>query len=126
MLEIHERQDTVGYESITQRINNGSIHIVESLNGSEVNGYGIYSIEANGETQEICIYDYSSDEWDIIDGLIRTILFKGMLGGINKCDFRLFNNEKMAKLIKLGFITEERLSIDDINDFMSGCKSCGK
>ena len=126
MLEIHERQDTVGYESITQRINNGSIHIVESLNGSEVNGYGIYSIEVSGETQEICIYDYSSDEWDIIDGLIRTILFKGMLGGINKCDFRLLNNEKMAKLIKLGFITEERLSIDDINDFMSGCKSCGK
>ena len=49
-----------------------------------------------------------------------------MLGGINKCDFRISDNDKMAKLTKLGFITADRLSIDDINDFMSGCKSCKK
>ena len=126
MLEIHERHDTNGYTAIVSQITSGTVHIVESLDKGAVNGYGVYTVDLLGEAQEIVIYDYSGEEWDIIDGVIRTILFKGMLGGINKCDFRISDNDKMAKLTKLGFITADRLSIDDINDFMSGCKSCGK
>lgn len=126
MLEIHERHDTNGYETIVGQITSGTVHIVESLDKGNVNGYGVYTADAVDDTQVIVIYDYSGEEWDIIDGVIRTILFKGMLGGINKCEFRITDSEKKAKLIKLGFITEDRLSVDDINDFMSGCKSCGK
>ena len=126
MLEIHERNDTNGYEAVVGSITNGTVHIVESLNKGDVNGYGVYTTDGTADAQHIVIYDYSGEEWDIIDGVIRTILFKGMLGGINKCDFRISDNDKMAKLTKLGFITADRLSIDDINDFMSGCKSCKK
>lgn len=122
MLEIHEKSGTEGYESVVDGIGEGNIHIVESLNGSEVNGYGVYSTN----DEEISVYDFSSDEWDITDGIIRTILFKGMLGGINRCDFKIYDNDKMQKLIKLGFISEDRLVIEDINDFMSGCKNCEK
>ncbi|MBE6845412.1 MAG: hypothetical protein E7508_06845 [Ruminococcus sp.] len=120
MLEIHERQDTIGYENIVATILSENIHIVESKNGESTNGYGVYSVGENG----LSIHDYESGEWDIIDGIIRTILFKGMLGGINRCEFQVRDVEKQQKLTKLGFINEESKTIEDINDFMSNCKKC--
>lgn len=120
MLEIHERQDTNGYENVVATILSENIHIVESINNGAVNGYGIYSVGDNG----LAIHDYKSDEWEIIDGIIRAILFKGMLGGINRCDFQVRDVEKQNKLIKLGFIKDDLKQIEDINDFMSNCKNC--
>ncbi len=120
MLEIHERQDTVGYENVVSTILAENLKIVESINNGEVNGYGIYSVGENG----LAIHDYKSDQWEITDGIIRTILFKGLLGGINRCDFQVRDVEKQEKLIKLGFIKEDVKSIEDINEFMSGCKNC--
>ncbi len=122
MLEIHERTDTNGYEKAIATIQNENIHIVESMNGSEVNGYGIYSFDENG----LRIYDFSSSELEITDGIIRTILFKGMLGGLNRCDFSVRDSEKNAKLIKLGFIEKNDGSIEDIGVFMSQCKNCSE
>lgn len=120
MLEIHERQDTNGYENVVATILTENIHIVESINNGAVNGYGIYSVGDNG----LAIHDYESSEWEIIDGIIRAILFKGMLGGINRCDFQVRDVEKQNKLIKLGFIKDDLKQIEDINDFMSNCKKC--
>lgn len=120
MLEIHERHDTLGYENVINTILSENVKIVESKNGNETNGYGIYSIGENG----IAIHDYSSPELEIVDGIIRTILFKGMLGGINRCDFQVRDVDKQEKLIKLGFISENLKSIENINEFMSTCKHC--
>lgn len=120
MLEIHERTDINGYENIVSGIESDSIHIVESINGSEVNGYGVYSIKENG----LDVHDFNSDEWEITDGIIRTILFKGLLGGINRCDFSISDNEKKQKLIRLGFIKQDLNAIENISEFMSGCENC--
>ncbi len=120
MLEIHERQDTVGYENVVSTILSENIHIVESMNGDSKNGYGIYSVGENG----LAIHEFESDEWEIIDGIVRTVLFKGMLAGINRCEFQVRDVEKQKKLIKLGFIKEDNKIIEDINDFMSNCKNC--
>ena len=120
MLEIHERHDTLGYENVINTILSENVKIVESKNGNETNGYGIYSIGENG----IAIHDYSSPELEIVDGIIRTILFKGMLGGINSCKFLVRDAEKQEQLKKLGFISDTQKNIEDINDFMSNCKNC--
>ena len=120
MLEIHERTDTKGYEDKVQNINSEFVHVVESINGESVNGYGIYSIDENG----LKIYDFDGEKWDITDGVIRTILFKGMLGGLNRCEFFISDAEKNKKLKTLGFVKDGVNSIDDINDFMSNCKKC--
>lgn len=122
MLEIHERTDTNGYEKVIATIQNENIHIVESMNGSEVNGYGIYSFDENG----LRVYDFSSHELEIADGIIRTILFKGMLGGLNRCSFTVRDSEKNAQLIKLGFIEKNDGVIEDIGEFMSKCKNCNQ
>ncbi|MGN0613806.1 MAG: hypothetical protein ACI4JB_07885 [Porcipelethomonas sp.] len=120
MLEIHERTDITGYENIVSGIESDCIHIVESINGSEVNGYGVYSVGEEG----IAVHDFSSEEWEITDGIIRTILFKGMLGGINRCDFAVPDSEKQQKLLRLGFIKDDTTSIEDINSFMCSCQNC--
>ncbi|MGN1480806.1 hypothetical protein [Porcipelethomonas sp.] len=120
MLEIHEKTDIAGYEHAVEKINVDSIHIVESFNGKEKNGYGIYSVNEDN----VIIYDYKSNELDITDGIIRTILFKGMLGGKNRCEFELTDNEKYDDMIKLGFINKNVKCINDISDFMSNCKKC--
>ena len=120
MLEIHERTDTKGYEDKVQNINSEFVHVVESINGESVNGYGIYSIDENG----LKIYDFDGEKWDITDGEIRTILFKGMLGGLNRCEFFISDAEKNKKLKTLGFVKDGVNSIDDINDLMSNCKKC--
>lgn len=120
MLEIHERHDTIGYENVINTILSENIKIVESKNGNTTNGYGIYSVGENG----LAIHDYNSSELEIIDGIIRTILFKGMLGGINRCDFQVRDVDKQEKLKRLGFINNDLKSIEDINNFMSSCKHC--
>lgn len=122
MLEIHEKTDTQGYENIISGIQDENIHIVESLNGKEVNGYGVYSFDENG----LNIYDFNSDEQEITDGIIRTILFKGMIGGLNSCNFKISDKEKYEKLIRLGFIKDNVNSIDSIGEFMGGCKNCSE
>ena len=122
MLEIHERTDTQGYEKIISGIQDDNIHIVESINGKEVNGYGVYSFNENG----LNIYDFNSDEREITDGIIRTILFKGLLGGLNSCNFSIADKEKHEKLISLGFIKADVNLIDNIGEFMGGCQNCGE
>lgn len=120
MLEIHEKKDTVGYEEIVGNIDCKYLHIVESINGQEINGYGIYSVDENG----ITIYDFNSSDMNITDGIIRTILFKAMLSGINECKFEINNENKLHVMVSLGFIKENVKYISDISDFMVNCKKC--
>jgi len=120
MLEIHEKTGIEGYEEIIDGIECDCLHIVESKNGDNADGYGIYSVDENGLT----VYDYDSNDLNITDGIVRTILFKGMLGGINQCGFELKNKEKNKDLIRLGFITKKEKTITDINYFMNNCKKC--
>lgn len=120
MLEIHEKKDTVGYEEIIDNIDCQYLHIVESINGQQVNGYGIYSVDENG----IIIYDFNGSDMNITDGIIRTILFKAMLSGINECLFEIKNENKLHIIENLGFIKKNKKYIHDISDFMINCKKC--
>ena len=120
MLEIHEKKNTDGYENIIQNIDCQYLHIVESINGDSVNGYGIYSVDENGVT----IYDFDSSDMNVTDGIIRTILFKAMLSGINECIFEIKDENKIHNLTKLGFVMEHEQYINDISNFMINCKKC--
>ena len=110
MLEIHEKKNTDGYENIIQNIDCQYLHIVESINGDSVNGYGIYSVD--------------SSDMNVTDGIIRTILFKAMLSGINECIFEIKDENKIHNLTKLGFVMEHEQCINDISNFMINCKKC--
>ena len=115
MLEIHEKKNTDGYENIIQNIDCQYLHIVESINGDSV-----YSVDENGVT----IYDFDSSDMNVTDGIIRTILFKAMLSGINECIFEIKDENKIHNLTKLGFVMEHEQCINDISNFMINCKKC--
>lgn len=120
MLEIHEKKSNDGYEKILSQIENENVKILESFSSGIVDGYGIYAVE-NGA---VVVYDYDGSDLNIIDGIIRTILFKGQFKNINECRFALINSEKYEKLGMLKFISDSDKTIHDISDFMSNCKKC--
>lgn len=120
MLEIHEKKSFEGYEKQLELIKKDNVKIIESYSSGIVDGYGIYLVESD----EIVIYDYDGDDIAVIDGIIRTILFKAQFKGINKCRFGLIEDEKYEKLEKLRFVNDEVKVIEDIANFMDNCKKC--
>lgn len=120
MLEIHEKKSFEGYENIVSQINAEKIKVIESFSSDIVDGYGVYSVSGD----KITVYDYDGSDLNIIDGIIRTILFKGQFKGINVCEFALLDNSKYDKLKALKFINDSDKIIHDIADFMNNCKKC--
>ncbi|MCD8328619.1 MAG: hypothetical protein LUC25_05930 [Ruminococcus sp.] len=94
--------------------------VVESYDKGEVNGYGFYHLE--GDSVSI---DYIESYQDLIlfDGIVRSILFKAMLSGIDKA---VFSDAQLGKFQMLGFVQNNYKTIDSIGEFLSKCKSCGK
>lgn len=120
MLEIHEKKSFEGYENIVSQINAEKIKVIESFSSDVVDGYGVYSVSGD----KITVYDYDGSDLNIIDGIIRTILFKGQFKGINVCEFALLDESKYDKLKALKFINDSDKIIHDIADFMNNCKKC--
>lgn len=120
MLEIHEKKNTDGYEEIISNIDCEYLRIVESIDEDKVNGYGIYAVDENGLT----VFDFDSADVNITDGIIRTMLFKAMIAGINECSFQIKNQDKIHILERIGFIKENKKCINDISNFMINCKKC--
>ena len=100
MLEIHEKKNFEGYEDIINKIGREELRIIESFSNGMVDGYGIYAVYP----EQITIYDFDGNDFDIIDGIIRTILFKGQFKGINSCEFKLVDNDKNKIAADLNFI----------------------
>lgn len=120
MLEIHEKKSFEGYENIVSQINEEKIKVIESFSSDIVDGYGVYSVTR----EKITVYDYDGSDLNIIDGIIRTILFKGQFKGINVCEFALLDGSKYDRLKALKFISDPDKTIHDIADFMNNCKKC--
>ena len=113
MLEIHEKKNFEGYEDIINKIGREELRIIESFSNGMVDGYGIYAVYP----EQITIYDFDGNDFDIIDGIIRTILFKGQFKGINSCEFKLVAAD-------LNFIENRGGYIRNIDEFMNNCKKC--
>lgn len=120
MLEIHEKKSFDGYEKQIAMIDAENLKIVESYSSGIIDGYGIYS----NSKDKITVFDYDGSDINIIDGIIRTILFKGQFKGINVCEFALIDNQKYEKLSVLNFIKDSNKIIQDIESFMGNCKKC--
>ena len=123
MLEIQERFDTAGYENIAGRAGTAELHITEALDGDSVAGFIAYSYGA-GKT---VVYDYD-DGGDIMlcDGLVRSVMLKSVLKGINRMIFELADDDKFGTLRKLRFLSGDSRLCSGLDSFMNSCRSCGK
>lgn len=123
MLEIQEKFSTEGYESVADASKGSMLHITEAFDKGNVIGFIAYSYEGD----RTIVYDYS-DGGDLFlcDGLVRSVMFKSCLKGINTVTFTLSDTSKYKNLRKLRFISADSDTAENIDNFMNGCKNCKK
>lgn len=121
MLEIRECFDTSGYESVTAGAGANNVHITEAVNGDEKLGYIAYAYEAD----RTVVYGYD-DGGDLMlcDGLVRSVMFKSVLKGIETMVFDMPDENGYENLRKLRFLGQNTNICGDLNSFMNGCGNC--
>ena len=119
MLEIQEKFSTEGYEDIVKKAGKADIHITEALDSGKVTGYIAYSYGSD----KTIVYGFD-DGGDLLlcDGLVRSVMFKSVLKGI---EHMLFETESgFENLVKLKFLKEGSKMCSDLSSFMNSCQSC--
>lgn len=119
MLEIQEKFDKAGYEELTEKVDN--LHITEAMEQGRATGYIAYAYEAD----RTIVYDYD-DNGDIMlcDGLVRSVMFKSVLKGIETMIFDIPDRKKFDNLKKLRFLSGDSNVCENLNGFMNACSSC--
>ncbi|MBR1592712.1 MAG: hypothetical protein IJ666_06865 [Ruminococcus sp.] len=121
MLEIQEKLDISGYESLVEKAGIKNLHITEALSGNDITGFIAYAYDID----QTIVYDYD-DGGDIMlcDGLVRSVMFKSVLKGIESMEFLLENHEKYINLIRLKFLAENENICENLSGFMNSCQDC--
>ena len=121
MLEIQEKLTSDGYDELRKAAGSAELHITEALDRNEVIGFIAYSYGA----EKTVVYDYD-DCGDIMlcDGLVRSVMLKSVLKGINHMLFELPDDTKYENLRKLRFISADSRQCGDLERFMNGCQHC--
>ena len=121
MLEIQEKFSPEGYEELISLVKTDKLHITEALDKGEVTGFIAYAYE----TDKTVIYDYDDGgDLYLCDGLVRSVLFKSSLKGIETAVFSIPDKKKHQNLIKLRFIQDGSMVLENISSLMNGCQNC--
>lgn len=121
MLEIQENFNTAGYESIIALAGLNNLHITEAIEKNQVAGFIAYAYES----ERTVVYDYN-DNGDLMlcDGLVRSVMFKSVIKGIETMAFEISDRSKFGNLKKLHFISDNSNICENLNSFMNACESC--
>lgn len=121
MLEIQEKFSTEGYEAVADAAKGKQLHITEALDNGTVIGFIAYSYDDDVTV----VYDYDDGgELLLCDGLVRSVMFKSCLKGIQVMTFRLPTADKYKSLHRLKFIPEGSDTAENLDGFMNGCENC--
>lgn len=121
MLEIQEKFDSNGYESILALTDNNNIHITEAKDGDEVIGFIAYAYTA----KQTIVYGYDDgNDLMLCDGLVRSVMLKSALKGIETISFEPLEKEKLSSLVKLKFLAEGSSICENIDGFLNACDYC--
>lgn len=121
MLEIQEKFGTDGYEDLVRRSAGYDLHITEAIDCGQAVGFIAYAYKPD----KTVIFDYDDGgELMLCDGLVRSVLFKSCLKGIETAVFDLPEDNKYDNLWKLRFLEQESRIVENIDRFMNGCQNC--
>lgn len=132
MLEILEQKNPENYQEILKEIRSrknprisgledAEIHISEAIENQDVKGWILYAYQSG----QVIIYEVSDGgDWNQCDGLVRSVLFKAQLRGINQAWFLEENPVMIQRLAKLGFMKNNQKKLNNIMDVMENCKKC--
>ncbi|MDE5885203.1 MAG: hypothetical protein K2H29_09050 [Oscillospiraceae bacterium] len=134
MLEILEQKNLGNYQEILKKIKiiiaknseipgleYAEIHISEAIENKNIKGWILYAYQP----EQVIIYEVSDGgDWNQCDGLVRSVLFKAQLRGINQAWFLEENPAMIQRLAKLGFMKNNQKKLNNIMDVMENCKKC--
>lgn len=121
MLEIQEKFDTSGYESVIALAGINNLHITEAIEKNQAVGFIAYAYES----ERTIVYDYDdNNDLMLCDGLVRSVMFKSVLKGIETMVFEIPDRDKFKNLKKLHFLSDDSNICEDLNSFMNTCESC--
>lgn len=120
MLEIHQNENTEKYTDYLDKLNISGTHmkVVEAHDRNRVTGFCIFSYAEDAVT--LYVAEYGEDLY-LCDGLVRAVLFKASLLGIDRAEFAFAD---LADVRKLGFLEKDSRTLLSIQSIMGGCKSC--
>ena len=98
-----------------------NLHITEAIEHGEATGFIAYAYQADSTV----VYDYD-DKGDLMlcDGLVRSVMFKSVLKGIETMIFDIPDKAKYNNLIKLRFLSGNSNVCENLDSFMNACESC--
>lgn len=122
MLKILEQTNHEPYRAVLDAIRNEyPLYLTEAMEGEQVTGYIVYAYEPDAVAVH-AIQD--GGDLMLCDGLVRSVLFKGLLRGLNRGVFRLQDTAMMERMEKLRFVKNNQNTLDNIAEIMDNCKSC--
>lgn len=122
MLKILEQTNHEPYRALLDAIRSESpLYLTEAMDGEQVTGYIVYAYEPDAVA--VHAVDDGGDLM-LCDGLVRSVLFKGLLRGLNKGVFRLQDTAMLDKMRTLRFVNNGQNTLENIAEIMDNCKSC--
>ena len=122
MLKILEQTNHEPYRAVLDTIcSEYPLYLTEAMDGEQVTGYIVYAYEPDAVA--VHAVDDGGDLM-LCDGLVRSVLFKGLLRGLNKGVFRLQDAAMLDKMRTLRFVNNGQNTLENIAEIMDNCKSC--
>lgn len=124
MLRILEKTDLSGYQTLVEGLTlppYTDLHISEATAPDGVKGYIAYSYAP----EEVTVWDVrDGGDLNYLDGLVRSVLFKAELKGIERAVFQVNDTTIRERLRILRFVKNDENVLENIADIMDSCKSC--
>ena len=126
MLRLLEQKNLSKYGELTASLPlppYAELHISEAVADDGVKGYIVYTYAP----EEVTIWDVDDgSDLNQCDGLVRSVLFKAELKGIERAVFRVNKPEMQKRLALLRFVKNDENVLENIASIMDSCKSCGE
>ncbi len=124
MLQIVEQKDLSGYEALLDSLKapeGTRLYLTEALDAGAVTGHIVYAYEP--DRAAIYAVDDGGDLY-LCDGLVRSVLFKAQLRGMEKAVYYVQDAAMMARIRSLRLAQKEDAILENINEIMESCKKC--
>lgn len=123
MLRILEQKDLSAYEGLLAGIPMEGLHLTEAKENDAVMGYIAYAYAP----EQVVIYAVDDGgDLNYCDGLVRSVLFKAELKGIEQAVFQIEDDAMLKRLATLGFVKNNEKMLENIADVMGNCRKCGE
>lgn len=120
MLEIREIHDFSAYAELLGKISSQQPHIIEAIENNACVGIAVFDYTSSAVR---LLHISCTGDLYLFDGIVRTVMFKGELRGLEKALLPTDDDSAVGRLTSLGFLAGGKSEVR-IADFLGKCKHC--